>query len=296
MVRKGITSVEEEICPVLASVACGGISQRNNEIMGDSTGRGGKIVYGMAKFHASGREDMDVRMLLPPPNMIQTTKSSEDSIEVGGRPFVCEIIDAFRMPTTRDLQNVVDTINQTNTHDDEQEEPEEEEYTFVDGLFVKDDSSKNIRTKRQYGQNPNGVGIAQPLVFTSAKSFSTLQADTETKVKYYGCVCWSERPILTQQELEQCFPPNSYPLEIKQNTPIRVLHRRSAAIRIRHVLSLRCERKSDHWFILHISTSAGTYVKEFVHGDLGRTTPSISSILGCKTDIVQLDCVGIAGV
>ncbi len=26
-------------------------------------------------------------------------------------------------------------------------------------------------------------------------------------------------------------------------------------------------------------TSAGTYVKEFVHGDLGRTSPSIGQIL-----------------
>lgn len=26
----------------------------------------------------------------------------------------------------------------------------------------------------------------------------------------------------------------------------------------------------------------GTYVKEFVHGDMGRTVPSIASILGCQ--------------
>ena len=34
-------------------------------------------------------------------------------------------------------------------------------------------------------------------------------------------------------------------------------------------------------------------VKEFVHGDLGRTIPSIGSQLGCKADILQLDCEGI---
>lgn len=34
-------------------------------------------------------------------------------------------------------------------------------------------------------------------------------------------------------------------------------------------------------------------VKEFVHGDLGRTIPSVASILGGKTDILELDCEGI---
>jgi len=29
-------------------------------------------------------------------------------------------------------------------------------------------------------------------------------------------------------------------------------------------------------------SSAGTYVKEFVHGDMGRTTPSVSSIFQCQ--------------
>ena len=35
-------------------------------------------------------------------------------------------------------------------------------------------------------------------------------------------------------------------------------------------------------------------MKEFVHGDCGRTVPSVSSLLGCKTDIVELDCEGVA--
>ena len=40
-----------------------------------------------------------------------------------------------------------------------------------------------------------------------------------------------------------------------------------------------------------LTTSAGTYVKEFVHGDMGRTEPSISSILNCNCDILQLDVI-----
>jgi tRNA pseudouridine synthase 10 len=88
----------------------------------------------------------------------------------------------------------------------------------------------------------------------------------------------------------------SFPLELKQHTPIRVLHRRSKMIRVRHVLTLAAKRIDNHYFRLNLSTDAGTYVKEFVHGDLGRTVPSVSSLLGCKTDIMELDCEGIAGV
>ena len=42
--------------------------------------------------------------------------------------------------------------------------------------------------------------------------------------------------------------------------------------------------------LLHILASAGTYIKEFVHGDLGRTLPNVGTILGCDdVDILQLD-------
>ena len=48
-----------------------------------------------------------------------------------------------------------------------------------------------------------------------------------------------------------------------------------------------------HVFDLALTTSAGTYVKEFVHGDLGRTRPSVRDLLGCAADIVQLDVVDV---
>ena len=39
--------------------------------------------------------------------------------------------------------------------------------------------------------------------------------------------------------------------------------------------------------------SAGTYIKELVHGDLGRTTPSIGEILKTEADILQLDVANV---
>ena len=47
-------------------------------------------------------------------------------------------------------------------------------------------------------------------------------------------------------------------------------------------------------FKLELCTQAGTYVKEFVHGDFGRTHPSLSTILGCENvDILALDVKSI---
>ena len=56
---------------------------------------------------------------------------------------------------------------------------------------------------------------------------------------------------------------------------------------------MECEFLNQHYFILRLVTSAGTYVKEFVHGDLGRTMPNVGSLLGCDADILQLDVQGL---
>ena len=42
-------------------------------------------------------------------------------------------------------------------------------------------------------------------------------------------------------------------------------------------------------FKLTLCTQAGTYVKEFVHGDFDRTVPNVSQIVGCDVDIIALD-------
>ena len=45
----------------------------------------------------------------------------------------------------------------------------------------------------------------------------------------------------------------------------------------------------DQNMILNVLSSAGTYIKEFVHGDLDRTYPNVSSLTSNKADIFQLD-------
>lgn len=42
-------------------------------------------------------------------------------------------------------------------------------------------------------------------------------------------------------------------------------------------------------FIIKVKTQAGTYIKEFVHGDFGRTTPNLCILMGRPVDIIALD-------
>jgi tRNA pseudouridine synthase 10 len=59
--------------------------------------------------------------------------------------------------------------------------------------------------------------------------------------------------------------------------------------RDKKIYKLEAQKINDHFLILNILASAGTYIKEFVHSDLGRTNPSIKSLLNCYCDILQLD-------
>ena len=215
--KLGATSVEEQIVPVVVQ-ACLGVSKLNNDLSKPD------VVFGMVKFHASGREDMDVLMLLP----------KEPNPNVTGRPFVCEVTDAFRMIPPERLLCVVREVNNML--------PEE---------------SPAGDAARYFGMNEYGVGISTDFDFAPSDAFSNLQSETEHKVKYYGCRCWSQNPLpKTNEELNAML--GTFPLEIHQKTPIRVLHRRPNIVRSRHVLHAIATIEDDHFFQLHLSTDAGT--------------------------------------
>lgn len=109
--------------------------------------------------------------------------------------------------------------------------------------------------------------------------------------KAYRCVLWLSRPV-SQQELREKLD-GAGAVRLEQKTPIRVLHRRPLLTRPRTVYSMRSELINGHYALLELVTQSGTYVKEFVHGDFGRTVPSVGSLLGCSADILQLDVTAI---
>jgi tRNA pseudouridine synthase 10 len=81
--------------------------------------------------------------------------------------------------------------------------------------------------------------------------------------------------------------------EILQRTPSRVVHRRADRTRGRKVKEARLVSLSGSTAEILVRTEAGTYVKELVHGDQGRTTPSLAEILGMAVEVQELDVVGI---
>jgi tRNA pseudouridine synthase 10 len=124
--------------------------------------------------------------------------------------------------------------------------------------------------------------------------FARMKADVAAKRKTYRCVVWIEKALLGPQDPRLATLNGIQNLVVAQRTPVRVLHRRSLLTRIKHIYSARAEYVNPHWIYLDVSTSAGTYVKEFCHGDRGRTVPSVGSLIGCKAEIIQLDVIGVS--
>ncbi len=82
-------------------------------------------------------------------------------------------------------------------------------------------------------------------------------------------------------------------ISIAQRTPQRVSHRRADMVRERTVEKLQAKLLSPTEAEIDITAEAGTYIKEFVHSDEGRTVPSIAGKLGVKCEVKTLDVLEI---
>lgn len=96
-----------------------------------------------------------------------------------------------------------------------------------------------------------------------------------------------ERFISTVQELRGA--------TIQQFTPTRVAHRRAQKTRARTIYTCVVESVEDTRAHLTIETESGTYIKEFVSGDGGKTVPSLSALLGTPCIVKELDVVEVKG-
>ncbi|XP_078163235.1 pseudouridine synthase family protein isoform X3 [Carex rostrata] len=135
------------------------------------------------------------------------------------------------------------------------------------------------------------VGVGN-LKLVGAEAWNMMREGEAEKQKEYAALVWISRP-LTDDDVSNLTSLKD--LDVSQKTPIRVLHRRSPLERskIIHWMKIENVEGTTQYFLLHLCTQAGTYIKEFVHGDLGRTHPSIGSILGCRAEILQLDVTDV---
>ena len=80
---------------------------------------------------------------------------------------------------------------------------------------------------------------------------------------------------------------------IAQRTPTRVVHRRADTTRHRSVKRALVLGTDGTVAELQVTAEAGSYIKELVHGDRGRTKPSLADQLGVACEVLELDVVEI---
>jgi tRNA pseudouridine synthase 10 len=82
---------------------------------------------------------------------------------------------------------------------------------------------------------------------------------------------------------------------INQFTPTRVELRRAKMVRARKIYDCRVDKVNGNKVVYIIEAESGTYIKEIVTGDNGRTQPNISDLLGVPCIVCSLDVLEIKG-
>ena len=181
-------------------------------------------------FHASGREDIDARML------------------GNGRPFVIEV----SKPKKRflDLKAIEVAVNAGAAGKVE-----------VSGLRF---SNKDVVRRLKKGE--------------SAQKEYRVLIDFEKDVS-------DEDLRLLEENLSGAL--------IKQQTPLRVLHRRADLVREKYIYEVKVKKVSLKRAEMKIRCQGGLYVKELVSGDEGRTLPNVSELLENRAKPLKLDVLNV---
>ncbi len=181
-------------------------------------------------FHASGREDVDARML------------------GSGRPFVVEILKPKKRSI--DLKQIEETIN----------------------LGAKD----KVETSRLRFSNRD--------VIRKIKKAENAQKEYRVLIAFQNDITDIDMNLL-EEKLNN--------ITIKQQTPVRVLHRRADLVRERYIYKLKVKKVSPKEAEAQVRCQGGLYVKELVSGDEGRTTPSVTELLKNPAKTLKLDVLNV---
>jgi tRNA pseudouridine synthase 10 len=183
-----------------------------------------------SSFHASGREDIDARMLGT------------------GRPFVVEVSKPKKRSI--DLKTVSAIINES--------------------------AKGKVEVSRFRLSNRDVVRKLKK---------------AENAQKEYNVLIGFQKEI-SNTDLDLLVEKLSGTL-IKQQTPIRVLHRRADLTRERYIYKVKVKKVSPKEAEMEILCQGGLYVKELVSGDETRTTPSVSELLRNPAKTLKLDVLNV---
>ncbi len=116
--------------------------------------------------------------------------------------------------------------------------------------------------------------------------------EASLNVKEYEAIIRVKEGIIPDDALSKASEQLS-DIEIEQRTPLRVKHRRSDIIRRKRVYQIRLERIDHDRLKGFFKVQGGTYIKELISGDEGRTSPSVSGVLGVPCVCEELNVVAI---
>jgi tRNA pseudouridine synthase 10 len=181
-------------------------------------------------FHASGREDIDARML------------------GSGRPFVIEV----SKPKKR----------------------------FLD--LKKLEAAVNAGAKGKV--EVSGLRFSSKDVVRRLKKAESAQKEYRVLIGFEDEVSEGDLRLLEEQLSD---------VLIKQQTPLRVLHRRADLVREKYIYEVKVKKGSLKRAEMKIRCQGGLYVKELVSGDEGRTVPNVSELLGNRAKPLKLDVLNV---
>ncbi len=159
--------------------------------------------------------------------------------------------------------------------------------------------------------NEHAGGRAQVLGLRESEKSEVARVKNGTPSKAYRAHVVAESPVAHNDLLAAVARISGS--EIDQRTPQRVAHRRADKVRRRRVQSVELVGFGVHVqsepgegtareaptpetatrFSLDVHAAAGTYIKELVFGDDGRTQPSFADLLGIPMRVEALDVVAV---
>ncbi len=130
------------------------------------------------------------------------------------------------------------------------------------------------------------IELLEPTIATAR---DVLEVKEATPEKSYRVGVRADVPVAKINEALTVVPDRA----IAQRTPTRVAHRRSDLVRTRRIREARLVEASEGRFTLDLRAEAGTYIKEWVEGDGGRTEPNLAGMLGVPATVEFLDVLEI---
>ncbi|CAH0761975.1 unnamed protein product [Diatraea saccharalis] len=228
-------------------------------------------MYGMSaadserrlKLVSAGREDVDVRCL------------------GGGRPFAVEVADPSRELSAEELSSACAQISASGKVVVNELVP----VTKQDLAELKKGEQSKCKTYEALCIKLTSDGDGDDAV--PGECGARVTAADIARVNAYRNV--GEAGGVEGVEGEGGAAPR---VRLEQRTPLRVLHRRPLRARTRYIYEMHAQPVPEHpqLLVLRVRTSAGAYVKEFVHGELARTRPALSrGVLPARLDLLALD-------